>query len=271
MTPIVVTNSSPAGRLKRVRGAAAGGVTPFFSDDFAGLQRNDANGFTWGSVSGSGVSMQSFDGYDCIRFRYTTSGNQENRYDMGRYLNEFWKEFYIHIPSNFTLPATGNNNKLWQIWRDTYSDFAGGTQQVGMEYWNFSGSPQAFATGRAMSRKMQSGSGQYAITDIVGDANNQTPLIGSTGPITIDSWNRVRIAAKGSSAFGVSDGYYKVWFNDTLYTNVTSIPLHNTYSTPTDVTFRNGYFMGYANMAFAAQTDFHIRGVKFYDTDPGWV
>jgi hypothetical protein len=112
--------------------------------------------------------------------------------------------------------------------------------------------------------------GFNAITDIPTDANNQTPLIGGSGPIAVGGWTRIRAAVKGSSAFGVSDGFYKVWAGNTLYTDVSAYPLHNYEASPADVLFRNGYLMGFSNTGFTSQTDFHLRGIKFYDTNPGW-
>lgn len=258
---------------KRAGGAAPSGAQPFFSDDFAGLQRNNANGFTWDTGPTVGVSIVNFDGYNAMRFRWLAGvkSAEEQRYNMGRYLAEVWMDYDIHIPSNFVHGAAGLNNKFFKIWRDVESDFDGGTAQAVLEYWNLSGTERASSTGRAMLRKMESGGGQFAITDIVGDASYQTPLIGGTGPLLLGAWNRIRVNLRGSSAYGVADGHYKIWCNDTLYTNVQNHLIHNTYTTPTDVLFRNGYFMGSANSTFVAQTDFHIKVPKWYETDPGWV
>jgi hypothetical protein len=99
---------------------------PFFSDDFAGAQRNNANGFTWSSAGGR-VTVVTFDGGNCLRFRYgpDASGSDssaEQRFNMGQDLSEVWIEYNLHIPSNFALrndsPA---NNKFLSLWPTNYS------------------------------------------------------------------------------------------------------------------------------------------------------
>ena len=80
---------------------------PFFEDDFAGGVRNNDNGFTWGS-GGTRVTVQSFDGFNCLRFRFGPNASgadstAEQRFNMGRDLSELGLEYYIHIPSTFAL------------------------------------------------------------------------------------------------------------------------------------------------------------------------
>lgn len=261
------------GSRRRGKAPVVSGVTPFFSDDFAGLQKNDANGFTWGSAS-AGVSVVSFDGRDCLRFRYpgvpNTPNTCEQRFALGRDVNALWMEYDFHVPSSFALPGGLENNKFFVIFRDNNNNTPTGVQAAVMEYWQLSGSSQTKATGRAMLYKIQAGTGQYANTDIVGDASNQTEFIGGTGPVLLGAWNQIRVGLQGSSAFGVSDGFYKIWVNGTLFTNVINHPIHNRYTTPTDVVFNGGYLMGSADTGYAAQTDFHLADPKFYDTNPGW-
>lgn len=246
-------------------------ASPFFTDSFAGLQKNNANGVLWNPSPAGDVSVVSFDGYNCLRFRYGGQSTAEQRFDIGKYTQVFGMEFWIHIPSNFSMRNPTLGNKFWQVWRDVYSDFAGGTQQAGMEYWIVGGVERPAATGRGMLRMADPADPSFGyVTDIAGDAANQTPLIGTTGPLVIGAWNRVRMMVSGSSAFGVADGFYKVWFNNTLYINVLNHRIHNVTASPSDVRFRNGYLMGYTNTGFTNQTDFHIRDVKFYDANPGW-
>ncbi len=247
-------------------------VTPFFAEDFTGLQVNPYGGFVYANTLGTvDATIVNFDGYNCARFRYGPNApgaddSKQLNYDIGKYVRELWIEFDLHVPSNFQMREPVSNNKLMQLWRDTYSDFVGGTQQFGYEYWILSGLPRAEATARAMVRNVVHG----YITDIDNDASNQDLLISAAGPIVVGDWTRVRMRGKGSSAFGVSDGLYKVWFGDTLFTNIVDYPIHNMFSSPADVRYRCGYLMGYINSGFTSQTDFHIKRLRFYDTDPGW-
>lgn len=252
-------------------------VTPFFTDDFSsGDLSKTMNGFTWTDSAYTSVSTErSRSGTHSLKFGYyptSTPGESwaEQRFNLGAYYSQVWVEYYLWVPSNFVHvdqpSGYAENNKFFQLWRDEYSDLAGGTQQVGFEYWRNSDGTSYL---RSMNRSSvpTPGGGQY-ITDSPG--STYPTVIGPTGALIKGQWNRIRIAAKGSSERGVSDGYLKLWINETLVENITGLACWNAFTTPTDVVFRNGYILGYANAGFTEQTDFFVDDFAVYSSDPQW-
>jgi hypothetical protein len=278
MSPIVVTNSSPAGRVKRVKAPTpASGASPFFTETFVGGVTNPANGFTWNGGTYTTVSStRAYEGTHSLKFTFTPDVEYEaswaeQRFNLGRDVNEFAVDYQLYIPSNFThmdnLPGFAENNKLFQLWRNTYSDVAGGTQQIGFEYWR---EADGRSNLRSMARMTSPTPGEKLISDIIADEDRPI-LISDAGPLFKGQWNRIRIASKLSSARGVSDGYLKLWIGDTLFRNYTNFALWNAYTTPADAVFRNGYFLGYVNSNVTEVQEWFIDDIKFYDADPGWA
>jgi hypothetical protein len=257
-------------KLKR----QASGVEPFFADSFVGGVRNNANGFVWGGGTYVTVSAdRAYTGSHSLKFTFSPDVEYEaswaeQRFDLGRYVTEFAVDYQLYIPSNFThndqVPGFTENNKFFALWRDVYSDVVGGTQAAVFEYWREGDGDSNL---RSMCRMTNPVPGEQLISDIIGDEFRPT-LISPTGPLFKGQWNRIRIAAKGSSARGVSDGYLKLWIGDTLFRNYTNFAIWNAYTTPTDVVFRNGYFLGYVNSNVTEVQEWFVDDVKFYDANP---
>ena len=248
---------------------------PFFEDDFAGTQKNNANGFTWSG----GPSVVSFDGFNAIRFRYGPDAvgedsSAEQRFNLGRDCSHLWLEYDLYVPSNFThRNESPNNNKFAMFWRTTYSDVTGGTWRVGFEYQTGSGTTPN-SNIRAMSSRwnLNSWTSSNSTGDYLPTGQNAT-LISDSGPLNKGAWNTVRIELAAASSQSSSDGIQRMWINGTLFVEITTGKFWNfdTATDPADCFLRNGYFLGYANSGFLDQTDLYITGVKFYDTDPGWI
>lgn len=246
---------------------------PFYETEFADttLSNNNDNGFTWGSLNDTSVQAAPGGGRNAIRFRYTPTASAEQRYNMGRDVPHLWIEYDLYIPSNFVHSnETPNNNKLHMIWRDTYSDVAGGTLRTGWEYYRVSGT---VSNARGMSSRWNYNSwessnpyGDYAPTGQYGT------LISSSGPITIGDWTQIRIELKTATDDNSSDGIQRMWCDGVLVFEITTAKFWNypTGSEPADCHYRNGYFMGAANAAFAETTDIYVASPKFYESDPGW-
>lgn len=267
MTPIVTTMSAPAGRGRRVRGASASVVTPFFSDDFSGTQKNPANGFTY-ETTGSRVSVVSFDGYNALRFRYGPDAvgagglNVEQRFALGRQLSELWLEYYLHIPSNLVLrsdPPNTDPNKFLSLWPNNYSTT--GETYVVTEFWRNAADTTSYA------RMLGLGDRFYADGTTIrsGDAFQNQDFINTS---RAGAWHRMRVHYKIASGAGQTDGVYEGWLGDTLMWRSRSDWVF--WSTGGVNFIANGYFMGSSNPGYTNQTDYHIRSVKFYDTNPNW-
>lgn len=248
---------------------------PFFEETFAGNQLNNADGFTWGG--GKNTSVVTFDAAPALRFRYdpaSGSPNAEHRFNLGRDCPHLWLEYQIYIPANFShANDSPSNNKFAMFWRDTYSDVAGGTWRVGFEFQTTS-TRTPDSNIRAMSSRWNLNS--WTSSNSTGDylpTGQNAKFISSTGPLTIDAWNTVRIELAAASNQSSSDGIQRMWINGTLFVEITTGKFWNfdTATDPVDCHIRNGYFMGTANSDYPELTDFHLRGFKFYNTDPGWL
>lgn len=259
-------------------------VTPFFEDDFStgDLSKTNAAGFAWSSPTNVTVSTEKpYSGTYSLRFQFngTPSGyaTAEQRFTFGEYKSHVWVEYMIWIPLDHKHRWHNGemNNKFFALWRDVYSDGSGGTQQFFMEYWpnaqNVDGNDSGDQSGKLrLANKMTDLTpGPQLNSDIPG--TSPKPIFMSPdGPLVFGAWNRVRFEVKGSSARTVSDGIVRVWANDTLVRNFTAVPYWNAETTPADVLFRNGYFLGWANSGFLATEVWYVDMPKFYDTDPGW-
>jgi len=245
-------------------------ATPFFFDDFETGARRSDNGFTW-ATTGNRVSVsneRSFSGSFALRFRFgpDTLGQDssaEQRFNMGRYLAEYWVDYMLFIPSNFVHRADSpSNNKFFMTWRDTYSDAAGGTWRIGYEYSGTSSTLRPMSSRWDLNSWTSSG---------LNHPQQGVPLIGGVGPLRVGQWNRVRLQFRAASSRTDSDGVMRMWINEQLFAELTTGRFHNFYATPADALLRNGYFLGWANSGFSAETIFFIDDVRFFDANPGWL
>jgi hypothetical protein len=248
--------------------AAGGGALPFFADGFEAGAKTNANGFTWGAVENVDVSTANpYSGNYSLRFRFGPDAPgedswSEQRFNMGRYLSEYWVDYMLYVPSNFVHRAESpNNNKFFMTWRDTYSDVSGGTWRIGYEYQSTA------STIRPMSSRWDYNSWE---SSGLNHPQMNAPFIGGTGPIKPGQWTRVRMQFRAASSRTASDGVMRMWINDMLFAQKTDGKFHNYYSTPSDASLRNGYFLGWSNSGFTAETIFYIDDVKFYSINPGW-
>lgn len=246
----------------------------FFSDEFDSGSKVNANGFTWAST-GPRVTVSSeraFSGTHALRFRFgpdslTKDSSAEQRFNLGRNLGRVWLEFQLYVPANFTHRNDApSNNKLFMIWNTTYGS-GSGTWQAGYEYTRTSDSTSRI---RAMSSK-EFGTNATFVTD--GELNhpsNGLPFIGAVAPLKPGQWTRIRMEFARSSAGGATDGIMRMWIGDVLFAEMTNGPFRNLDNVGETV-LRNGYFLGWSNSGFAAETIFFIDDVRFFDANPGWI
>jgi hypothetical protein len=250
---------------------------PFFTQGTTeATARANADGFTWGS-GGSRVTVAEVPagrtGWG-LRYRFGpdadgADSSAEQRFNTGRSLSHLWIEYDIYIPPNYIhRNSTGpDNNKFLALWRDTYSDVTGGTWRIFHEL-NRGGDTNS--TCRMMSSRWDLNSATD--TGLPFAANGST-MISPSGPIAIGAWTQVRYEFKAASAYGASDGIIRVWFNGTLFGEMTNGKFWNfdTATDPVDCVLKQGYFMGWSNSGFLDETLLYTYGAKFYDTDPGWL
>jgi hypothetical protein len=263
MTPIIVTNSSPAGRVSRVPAQPPlPPATPFFQDTFAGNQVNNANGFTWSAPTKEVVT---FDGSSAMRFRFVGTPSpqetiSEQRFNMGRQLQELWLDYEIYIPSNLVLrnyPGGSNPNKFLSLWPLNYSTV--GDTYVVTEFWRDEADTTSFA------RMLSLGDLYPGQTIRGGNAIQNTNFISTA---RAGAWNRIRVHYKIASGAGQTDGIYEGWIGTELMWRSRSD--WQFWSTGGQNYIQRGYLMGSSNPGYAEQTDYYIRDPKFYDQNPQW-
>jgi hypothetical protein len=239
---------------------------PFFEDDFTGPGFNPANGFTWDTSDQ--VTAVNFDGRDCARVEYLSTGSGTLSFNMGQQLSEGWVQWDLYVGDMFEHENTSpNNKKFFQFWRTTYSDVAGGTWRFGCEYQTNAGTTPN-SNIRWMSSRYDSNSND---SSGMGMPDNFDPFIGGAGPIPKETWKQLRIHWKASTDRTTADGVLQMWIDGVLEWSQTDGKFNNFNASPADCWIQNGYFMGAANGGFPTlPTYFYIDAVKFYDTDPGW-
>ena len=265
MSPIITTISNSGARGKVRPPGAAPVAAPFFSDDFAGPARNNANGFTWNST-GARVAPVVFDGFNCLRFRFGPDAigedsSAEQRFEMGRNLSELWVEYDLHIPSNFALRADfPANNKFLALWTDTYD--AAGRITVVLEY-------ERNGTDSSRSRSIANGSESQA-AGMLSNAGDRTYTESFITAAKAGAWYRIRVHFRMASASGQTNGVFEVMMGNELVWRSRSDYVWYPVNGSSVAYIRNGYLMGWANSGFTDETDFHLRDIKFYDSDPQW-
>lgn len=288
MSPIVVTNSSPAGRIKRVK-AASSGATPFFEENFTGGVAKTTNdgSFYWASPSYTAVSPylgqdrgisseRAYSGTHSMKWTFgpdadPSTGQQNSAwyFTMNRNLTDVWIERQLWVSANFAhrlnSPGT-NNNKFMELYRD---GAGGGSPNNCILVEQFSlnnvGGDQLSKTKTGATTWDSLNSLNYPFSDIA--------MIGPTGPLIPGEWNRIRTRFKPASSNSASDGAYYFAINDTVLLNVTNAKIWNRSTSPnwaTDCYVNGGYMLGACNSGYTEATTFYMDAFKFYDTNPGW-
>lgn len=267
------------GRGRRLRGSGVS-VSPYFTDDFASGSRTNANGVVWGG-GGSQTSVSTDAAYNDtyslkMVFPATAEETQqiavtaEQRMYLGQSLTEFWMEYYLYVPSNYThrdLTALADNNKFFAVYS---SASTGGDASQNNDRWRGVIETLPGTGGKSTVRTATSRSDSMAVLDEAG--NNTADFFGGTGPITLGAWNRVRHWIKMASGRLVGDGRWVMWINDTTFVNVTVGDFWNfSELEPTPTVVTHCYILGAANSGFSAQTTFFVDAIKLYNTNPGWT
>lgn len=248
------------GPNRAVTGGRISGA-PFFEDDFVGTQKNNAGGFVW-SGTGSTVTVQSFDGHNALRFRYGPDAplgqsSAEQRFNMGRNITELWIEYYLWVPANYAhryQEGQAANNKFIRFWGNSYD----ASNKVGASSLIASPSYVRYEA----TNKAWGGSG----TGFLDGGSPTEAAYGTAG--MLDAWTQVRMRFSIVSALDADDAEFDLWFDGVKLASQSGMPQQYTDG---QNYWNNGYLMGWANSGYAAETDFYIRNIKFYDTDPGWT
>lgn len=249
-------------------GGGGSSGTPIFFDDFEGGDRSlTANGVRWsGSTSNAygGVNMSTANprsGTHSLRLRYDgaplgTDGFAEQGFRIDGGLSEVYFEYYLHVPANyFHRVDYPTNNKLFRVWQDKSNS---NTFSITTEYELTSA-----CAGCSKHRMIAEQTGGKTIE------NNPNPLIGPNGHIVIGEWNQIRFGFKAASGLGKADGFYRMWVNGVLVSELANFEFWNKKGLP-ETLIEAGYLMGWSNSGWNEDTEFFVDDFKVYSSNPGW-
>lgn len=284
MRPIV-------GGARRRGGVSAVSVIPFFEDYFFGGSANPGNGFSYsneeGAIGNSTVVSSGASGA-VVDVGFTHSlqttfpatarpgqtGNRQINFSLGRACDEFWLEWRVHIPSNYThrnnydpgppLVPYSDNNKFLTLWGGTYSS---GWHQPMCELNTDGATSDTPSDGKSYVRPVMRYSTNGVLTDIPGGGQ---VLIGSGAPMTLGAWHTVRFYTKKETTQGAADGAWKLWVNGSVVASFTGLNMGASDVTKFSRGVEKGYLLGFSNSGFTADTTFHTQWIRCYDSNPGW-
>lgn len=173
----------------------------------------------------------------------------EQRFSLGKPHKDLWLKYWVRVPTNFIHPTSGpSNQKFLSLWMDGYSHQGDGPT-VWLSFWSDGngGSTLSFAMG----------SGQHTI----GQANQQyTQFI--TIPKDRGRWMQVVFHVKAASARGMKNGVIETWRRWEGQSDYTKLhDAHDLDIAPSPSGpqgWLDGYLMGWANAAYASETEWLI-------------
>ena len=294
-------------RRIRAVGAPPSVVTPFYETNFSGstVGTNNAaieaipNVFSW---DGGPARIQNYDpadvalstdplpvGYDFmsvpenfLNFQYSITANDswdEQRFALPAAIRSGTMAFEYDwlVPSNWnasSVTAGSNQHKIFALWRDSYT-VTPGRVLVLLEAWR----EDAFETAtKARLRVVGTGSSQ----NFSGTYGLYSNFINRDNSAVIRPGVRcqLRVLVSMSTSKFSNDGVFKVWIDGTLVWSLETMPLwsqEDPSPSAADMTWTNGYLMGYKNGAYLPTPSgnervcFGITNFKAYNTDSGWV
>src|SRR3990172_5466169 len=231
------------------------------------------------SNSGDGVPVNvsndlAYSGSYSLKANLSDGRWAELGYTFGEYLEEFWAEYYLHIPAEYfhNDGPSSDNNKFFLYWRDVYS---------GAAFGGFEADRQPGGEGKSYLRPgfTYNDSGVYETvrSDLggrTGSTSTVADFIGNGSTMVPGNWYQIRVHIKSASGERAQDGIMQLFVDGAAIFNRTDLDFwFKQGSTPDDdpqPTFHNGYILGATNADFTGETIFHIDNLKFYNSDPGW-
>jgi hypothetical protein len=183
-------------------------------------------------------------------FKYAAGqSSDEKRYALTQAYPAIWKSFWWRVPENYTHPGTEitANQKFFVMWQDAYEGLGDGSS-CGME----------------LRKEPDGGSYLYCKISAGGFTGFGPDLAKYRNFIQIPQdqgrWMKIVVNLATETSLGASDGVFKVWRkwqNESSYTLTHNLVGQAIKKGPASALgFKNGYLMGWANVAYAAQTDF---------------
>jgi len=199
-------------------------------------------------------------GTKALQFTYIVGGNEsEQRFSLAKAYPEIWIRYWLQVPTNFkhNQPAGWPTNcKLFALWMDDYSNKGKGSTIL-WEFWDNGKNGSNLA--------VHYSEGNYTIT---GEHLQLKPFI--TYPTDQGRWMQIVLHARASSKAGVKDGLiemYRRWDDEGDFTKLHSVTGANLpIPAGGPAGWKAGYFMGWTNPGYVAQTLWYVNDVEFSDS-----
>lgn len=196
----------------------------------------------------SGRNWDAYAGNYCMRFRYPAGEAwAEQRYEMGAAYPEVWISYWIKIPENYEHGPIGSpRNQKWQaVWTDDYSQHGDGPTVV-FNMWP------------------DGNRGSVSTVSIVKATNmNSAHREEFNGFIRVPEdrgrWMHNVFYLKISSSASAEDGqvkWWRRWQGETEFTQLANMETVGLWPNSGPQGFSAGYLMGWANGAYAEDTEF---------------
>lgn len=265
------------GAARRGVRASASAASAFFSDGFeTGDTLHTENGALWTDTKAVNLLNPRTGAY-AAEFFYPgeirgEDSSSELHFELPTLAQEVFIEWYVRIPTNFyhrpeQADGFGSDNNKFLFAADLNEGEAGPGDGLGYHV-------KSIIEFRAQG------------ADVVGDSVLR-PTWGTNqdrGGVLVSGWGvpvvqefivaadrgfyvRYRAQFRASDP-GQSNGIVRVWKNDTLMSNHTTLANESVDGTSNG--YKKFYFMGYANSGYTDDTYFYLDDVKFYTSDPGW-
>ena len=198
-----------------------------------------------------------------LRFRYAAGRNWvEQRYDFGKGYPELWVSYWMRVPVNYKR-GSGRNNKWFNIQMAPMSQYEDSTvSRIEMQDW-------------------PSGSGGFNINIQFRNGSNGKFINSSSyknfiTPADAGKWMHIIYHLKASATTSSTDGIirmYRRWQGEPGYTLINDLNNLNVGIGAGSVSSGRlgwvaGYLMGYANTAYATDTEWLLDDFVVSDSAP---
>ena len=218
------------------------------------------------AIKDDGRNWSAFHGHNSLRFRYPAGEAwSEQRFELGGAYPEVWLSYWIRVPTNY-FRATPSNNK-WLVFQmvphNSTSGF-GDYSHVEMRDW-----PMGNDSG-AMKVDIQfrnGANGNFTISDAYDNFIT---------PADAGQWMHLVYHFKASSSNTATDGLvrmYRRWNGETEYTLINDLSNIAVGMGPASIAadtlgWTSGYLLGWANSAYAEDTEWLIDQFTVSQTPP---
>lgn len=201
---------------------------------------------------GSGQNWEPKHGEHSLRVRYAAgSAMAEQRFNLGGAYEDIWLQYWVRVPINYSHgKSSPSNHKFFALWMDDYSNKGEGPT-IAWEFWG---------SGDGSSRlAFHYSEGSF---NILGGHQGHDDFISVPGDR--GRWMEITIHAKASSNGQSNDGVIELWRRWENESPSQRKLMHQRTDAVLPVPSQGpqgwnaGYFMGWANAAYANDTEWLI-------------